>query len=1071
MLFPSPRGWRTLLLLAALSFAAGLAHGQSSRLVNMSTRADVGTGANVIISGFVLGPGSGDTLLIRAVGPTLLGYGLPSILPDPTITLYNGANAAIGTYSGWDPSLAPTMASVGAFPLATGSADTALVATLPPGSYSAIISGASGDTGIALAEIYEVAPSPTSSRLLNLSTRVNVGTGVNVAIPGLAIAQGAGARLLLVRAVGPSLQSILGQVSVLADPVLNVLDATGASIASNDNWGTPTTPSAANAATLTAAFGEAGAFPLAAGSDDAAILAEFLPGNYTVVVNGNGNGSGTALVEVYDLTPSTTPAVTFAATHPNADTSGGNPGIFTVTRTGDTTLPLSLAYAIGGTANNGTDYASLSGTVVIPAGASSAAITVSPEPALSDVPSTTVMLTLQSAPGYTLIGNATATVTISNLPATLYLATLRAPAGSAASGTATILLNPDGTIAIVNISFSNLSSAEVTAHLVAGLPGNGSVFVAGYPTGQIADASWTFPPVGTYSSAALLAALKAGTIYVEIDTQNYPTGELTGNFLPAAGSQVFTPPAAPPAIDLSHPTANDASRFLAQASFGPTLADIGNVTTQGYSQWLSSEMALPETSHLAATRADAAAYPNSGNFPIVAKNRQAAWWMNSITGSDQLRQRVAFALSEIFVVSDAASSLANQPEALANYNDMLANDAFGNFRTLLQDVTLSPVMGNYLNMLQNAAANAAKGTAADENYAREIMQLFTIGLNFLNPDGTLQLDASGQPIPTYNNATIVQTANVFTGWAYHSTAANPSFYGTAADWYDPMQLYPAYHDNTQKTIIATTSTGAGVVVPANGGGAADLKIELDALFNHQNTGPLISRELIQRLVTSNPSPGYVYRVAQVFANDGTGVRGNLGAVIKAILLDYEARSPALVGNPGTGKLREPLLRQTALDRAFNARSSEGRFPIFNSTATLGEQALSSPTVFNFFLPDYAPTGAPAAAGLVGPEFQITTDSTAISVANALYSSVYTSATPSAATIVLDLSALTSGSGNTSAALIGALNELFCGGAMSAAMQQQITAGLAALPTSAQPLDRARFALELVITAPEGAIQQ
>ena len=324
-------------------------------------------------------------------------------------------------------------------------------------------------------------------------------------------------------------------------------------------------------------------------------------------------------------------------------------------------------------------------------------------------------------------------------------------------------------------------------------------------------------------------------------------------------------------------------------------------------------MGMAGTSHLAATRADAAAFPNTGTFAIVQANRQAAWWKISATAPDQLRQRVAFALSEIFVTSDVASSLANQPEALANYYDMLAADAFGNFRQLLQDVTLSPVMGNYLNMLRNAPANAAKGTSADENYAREVMQLFTIGLNLLNPDGSLQLDGTGQPIPTYTQATIVQTANVLTGWSYFSTAAKPSFTGGAADWYNPMMLYPAYHDNTQKVIVGN------VVVPANEGGAADLKLELDTLFNHQNTGPFICRELIQRLVTSNPSPGYIYRVAQVFAHDSNGTRGNLNAVVKAILLDPEARADSLLTNAGYGKLKEPLLAARSPSTARSTR--------------------------------------------------------------------------------------------------------------------------------------------------------
>jgi uncharacterized protein (DUF1800 family) len=345
------------------------------------------------------------------------------------------------------------------------------------------------------------------------------------------------------------------------------------------------------------------------------------------------------------------------------------------------------------------------------------------------------------------------------------------------------------------------------------------------------------------------------------------------------------------------------------------------------------------------------------------------------------------------------------------------------------------------------------------------MQLFTVGLNLLHPDGSLQLDSTGQPIPSYDpEATVVQTANVFTGWSYASTLAKPSFTGGAADWYDPMLLFPAFHDNTQKTIIG------GVNVPANEGGAADLKIELDALFNHQNTGPFVSRELIQRLVTSNPSPGYIYRVAQVFANNGSGTRGDLGAVVKAILLDPEARSSTLLTNAGFGKLKEPLLRQAAVYRAFNAVASDNRFSIFNTDNTLGQTALDSPTVFNFFEPGYVQSGTLASAGLYAPEFQITTASTLLSVDNNLYNSVYTSATPSATTLVLDLTLLTSESTNATA-LVNSVNLLFCGGNMTAATQQNIIAGLAKLPTTAVPLDRARFALELALTSPDAAIQQ
>jgi len=1066
---------RMLVMAALIGSAQGLLWGQGVRLVNLSTRGNVGTGGNLMIGGFTVGPGNGESVLIRAVGPGMAStFGLTGVLPDPAVSLFNSAGTPMSNHVGWTPSIAPTMASVGAFPLLQGSQDCAFVATLPPGGYTAEVTGAAGDTGIALTEVYEIAPAAGASELTNISARVQVGTGSKVGISGFAVAGTGGGRVLLIRAVGPSLQPTFGITGFLADPALNVVTSAGAPVASNDDWGTPVGGTAASATVLAAAAAQSGAFPLTPGSRDAALIGIFSPGNYTAVVTGNGGTTGLALIEVYDVTPpSGIQVVSIAATQPNADTSGSNPGVFTITCSPSPTAPLVVPYAVSGSANNGGDYNSLSGLLVIPAGATSATITVYPNPTLSAAPSSTVVLTLSPSTSYGVAGSGSATVTIANEPASLYVATLRTASGtnSTASGTATILLNAGGTIGVVNLSFSNLSSAEVSAHLVVGATGNTSNFVFGLPYDQVVNTPWTIVPAGTYSSLALLAALQSGNLSVEIDTATNPTGELVAQFIQSSGSQSFTPPGPPPAINLANPTANQSAGFLEQASFGPTPADVASVMTQGYSPWITAQMALPATSHLLATRADAAAFPNAGTTPILNINRYAAWWQVSLTAPDELRQRIALALSEIFVASDQAASLSGQPEALANYYDMLANDAFGNFRQLLQDVTLSPVMGNYLNMLQNAAANPSKGTSANQNYAREVMQLFSIGLNFLNPDGSLQLSSSAQPIPTYNNATILQVANVLTGWGYYSTAASPSFYGTPADWYDPMQLYPSYHDKTQKTIIPMTATGSPVILPANAGGTADLAALLTTLFNHQNTAPFFARRLIQRLVTSNPSPAYVYRVAQVFANDGTGTRGNLAAVVRAILLDYEARSPSLVGDAGSGKLKEPLLRQAALYRAFNAASAEVRFPIFNSTANLGQMALSSPTVFNFFQPDYVPPGILAAAGLYGPEFDITTATTAISTANTLYSAIYTSGTPSASTIVLDLSSLTSVQGNTTAALIGILNELFCGGSMSAQMQQQITSGLAALPTSAQPLDRARFALELVVTSTEGAIQQ
>jgi uncharacterized protein (DUF1800 family) len=1059
----------------AVAFAAALGSvgafaDDSPRLSNLSTRGPVGTGADIMIAGLVIGPGTPETVLIRADGPALAPLGVSGVLAAPVLSLYDSNGNLLQTNQGWGTgnATAAIMSSAGAFPLPAGSADSALVATLPAGAYTAQVTGAGGTTGVALLEIYEVGATLSTARLVNLSTRGEVGTSGSIMIPGITLGPGTGTRTLLIRAAGPALAS-LGVPGVLADPMFTVVNSSDAAIAGNDNWGTPI-GNAPDAATLSEAFAAAGAFTFASGSLDAATIASVGTGSYTVLSSGNNGSTGVALVEVYDITaPSSIgpDAVSIAATDPNADTSGANPGTITVTRTGDTSGPLTVNYTVGGSAVNGIDYQGLPGSVTIGAYESSAAIVVTPNPTLSQSASSTVVLTLNSGGNYTVGATPTATVTIQNIPPTLYVAQIRPTTnagGSTGSGVATILVSADGSLASVSVSFSNLSSDEVVAHLAVGGDENNGTYVFNLPNGQVVNVPWTPTTSGTYSAAQIIAALSSGDLYVEIDSATYPGGELGGQFISGSGSQAFTAPPPPPSIDLSVVSAADAPRFLTQATFGPRSADIATLQSQGYAGWIASQMAMQETSHRAATDADAAAYPNTGQFPVTQNNRQAAWWLISVTAPDQLRQRVAFALSEIFVTSDVASQLANQADGLATYYDLLANDAFGNFRQLLQDVTLSPAMGNYLNMLRNAKANATLGTSADENYAREVQQLFTIGLNELQPDGTLMLDSNGLPVPTYDQNEIVQTANVFTGWGYYSSAANPSFYGAPPDFTDPMMVYPSYHDETQKTIVNN------IVIPANQGGAADLKMELDALFNHPNTGPFICSQLIQRLVTSNPSPAYVYRIAQVFDNDGTGTRGNLAAVIKAILLDYEARSLVLSADPGYGKLREPLLRMTAIYRAFNASSQEGRFPIFYAQNNLDQAALRSPTVFNFFDPGYVQQGALASAGLFAPEFEITTASTAISVPNDIYSAVYTANPPAAATIVLDLSALAANSANP-AAMVATLNQLLCANGMSAATEQTIESTLSSVPSGTTPNALAQLALYLTATSPDAAIQR
>ncbi len=1057
-------------ILVALSVGFAAAQGTSPRLFNISTRGPVGTGDQIMIAGLVVGPGTPDTVLIRAVGPALTSYGVGGVLAAPILSLFDSSGNLLASNQGWGTgnATAAIMSSAGAFALPTGSADSALVATLSAGAYTAQVTGAGGTTGVALLEIYEVGATSATARLVNLSTRGEIGTGGNIMIPGITVGPGTGERTLLIRAAGPALTS-LGVAGAISDPMISLVDSSSNTIASNDNWGTPI-GSEPDAAALSEAFSNAGAFAFAAGSLDAALIAEVGTGSYSVLASGNGGATGICLVEVYDITPSSPPGpdvVTITASDPNADTSGSNPGAFTVTRTGDTSGALTVNYSVGGSAVNGIDYQGLPGSVTIQPYSATATIPVAPNPTLSTASSATVVLTLGSGDSYTVGSAGAATVTIQIIPPTLYVAQIRPTANaptSAGSGVATILVSSDGTLASVSVSFSNLSTDEVVAHLAVGGDMNNGTYVLNLPDGQVANLPWTPTAEGQYTAAQILQALTSGNLYVEIDSAQYPGGELGGQFIAGTGSQVFSAPPPPPSIDLSVVTAADAPRFLTQATFGPTAADIATLQSQGYSTWITNEMAVAATSQRTATDADAAAYPPGGGVTVNQGNRQAAWWLIAVTAPDQLRQRVAFALSEIFVTSDVASQLANQPDGLATYYDLLANDAFGNFRQLLQDVTLSPAMGNYLNMLRNAKADPSKGTSADENYAREVQQLFTIGLNELQPDGTLMLGSDGLPMPTYDQDEIVQTANVFTGWGYYSTASSPSFYGAAPDFDDPMMVYPSYHDETQKTVIN------GTIIPANQTGAADLQMELDALFNHPNTGPFVCAQLIQHLVTSNPSPAYVYRVAQVFANDGTGTRGNLAAVVRAILLDYEARSPTASADTGYGKLKEPLLRMTGLYRAFNAASQEGRFPIYNAQDNLDEAALRAPTVFNFFDPGYVQQGSLASAGLLAPEFQITTATTAITVPNNIYSAIYTPSSPSTSTIVLDLSSLTANAAQP-ASMVATLNQLLCGNSMGAETQQAIESALASAPSGTSSAALAQMALYLAATSPDAAVQQ
>jgi uncharacterized protein (DUF1800 family) len=445
------------------------------------------------------------------------------------------------------------------------------------------------------------------------------------------------------------------------------------------------------------------------------------------------------------------------------------------------------------------------------------------------------------------------------------------------------------------------------------------------------------------------------------------------------------------------PGAKAAARFLAQASFGPDQDDpadadivpenVEALMAQGYAAWLEDQFARPVGLHQPFTQwAD-------DEPGLLVNPKRTAWWNRAMgvpslvpggpaQAPDPLRQRMAYALSQIFVISDRPETLAVEPVGMANYYDKLVTHAFGNFRDLLGEVSRHPCMGFYLSSAKNRKPDPVLNIHPDENFAREIMQLFTIGLWELNADGTRKLDAQGQPIPTYTNADITELARVFTGFSYDDPRQD-DFDGAYFHFLLPMQMWDEQHDLAPKTLLRGVTLPARTAsVPDTGAaGLADVNAALDNLFQHPNVGPFIGRLLIQRFTTSNPSSNYVARVAAAFNNNGQGVRGDLRATLRAILLDPEARDPARTLGPTWGKLREPFLRAVNLARAFNASAPNGMYHIDQLDDLLAQEVYHAPSVFNFYLPGYSPPGPLHDAGLVAPEFQILTSVTAITAPN------------------------------------------------------------------------------------------
>jgi uncharacterized protein (DUF1800 family) len=517
----------------------------------------------------------------------------------------------------------------------------------------------------------------------------------------------------------------------------------------------------------------------------------------------------------------------------------------------------------------------------------------------------------------------------------------------------------------------------------------------------------------------------------------------------------------------------EAVRFLEQCTFGPTKTDIDRVKSVGYEAFLDEQFA---------------ATPSNYNFtvytPYSLAGMRLRFFQNAVRKPDQLRQRVAFALSQVLVVSGGDNVFPGEHKAPAvlSYYHTLLRHAFGNYRTLLMDLTLNPAMGAYLNMVNNAKGNVAQNSQPNENYARELLQLFSLGVYKLNRDGSVQTDGLGNPVPTYDNPEVTAFARVFTGWTY-APRPGRTFNGFqySMNFTGPMALWAPNHDTGAKTLLN------GIVLPALPGGiptntnnqqlqdyaVADLNAAIDNIFAHQNIAPFVSLRLIQHLVTANPSPAYVDRVAQKFENNGSGVRGDMKAVVKAVLLDAEARTASTASSTnGYGHWRSGILYITGLLRAMDA---QGDLAGFESWARdFRQDVFAPPSVFSFYKPEtrIATGVSPNIVFYSAPEVQTLTTETAIRRINfvntLLYGSVgsnisgYTGVTGLANLAEFEAVAL------DTTALVNLVAERLLHGEMTPAMRTQITGAVNAITgtTATDRTNRAKAALYLAFASNE-----
>ena len=627
------------------------------------------------------------------------------------------------------------------------------------------------------------------------------------------------------------------------------------------------------------------------------------------------------------------------------------------------------------------------------------------------------LFSLSTGSGYNLGSNTKASISVidaENTPANrkVFLG-LFGPQGSAvttASGTASLILQGDNDGAEINYTFSGLTSQQVDQHIHLT---NGPILKDIEFSGPVFEFPWTLSlenGAPFTSEQELLDALFEGRIYVNIHTANYAGGEISATF---AYDSSISPPIATELtaveVDL------DIVRFLNQATFGATPdayaalradidADGGNRMTV-YSEWINAQFAQPQTEYLPLLDGQLPIFLDAtGNDEPGFLIRRDSFWAVAAFGKDQLRQRVAFALSQVLVVSEENSDVRNAHRGTADYYDTLARHADLTYRNLLGEVSRHSVMGAYLSHLRNEKEDPAVGYYPDENYAREVMQLFSFGLVARNQNGSIRLGPNNLPIETYDNHVIKEMAQVFTGLSFskrvsggqmidNDTFSLGSSFGNGYQfrWTEPMKFYDSRHDTTEKLLF--TDGGSQLIIPAGTPADEELDLVIDALVAHSGTAPYVAKRLIQRFVTSNPSPDYIERVAGAF-----GATGDMTAVVRAILLDAEARNPTVMGSPQFGKFKEPVLQLTAMLRLHEASSSvfigsstggetsayaldyenadqfaNGAMLLRMGGMNIGQEALRSPSVFNFYSPEFAPTGALSNNSLVAPELELVTE--------------------------------------------------------------------------------------------------